>query len=416
MNAAILSIGEELTSGQCVDTNAAWLSRSLTARGLNVVRHVTVPDNLAAIAGALAASMTGVDLLVATGGLGPTPDDLTRQALADALGVALEHSAEAEAQIRGFFARWGRPVNESNLVQAKLPRGCSVLDNSSGTAPGIKFVGPTCRVFVLPGVPAEMKLMFERRVAPGLSASGTVTLTESLRCFGLSEAALGERLADVMVRTRNPLVGVTAAGAILTVSVKATACRENEARGLLHADLRAIRARLGTFVFGTCSEGLEHAVAGLLRKLGRTVATAESCTGGLLAKRLTDVPGATAFFVSGVVCYANRAKVDLLGVPAALIDSSGAVSKAVAKAMAERCRAAAASDFSLAITGIAGPSGGCPPEKPVGLVFIAVSGQSGCEVRRCCFGEHLSRCEIRSRSVHTALDMLRNRLLRLAAA
>lgn len=412
MNAAILSIGEELTSGQCVDTNSAWLSRSLTARGITVTRHLTVADDLESIADAFRQSMVGAELVIATGGLGPTPDDLTRDALALALGVPLEHSAEGEAQIRAFFARWGRTMNESNLVQAKVPHGCAILENTKGTAPGILKVGANGRVFALPGVPPEMHEMFERHVVPVLAGVGPVTLNASLRCFGLAEADLGQRLADLMVRDRNPLVGVTASGAVLTVRVKATGCSENEARATLDSDLSAIRERIGDCVFGSGTDGLEHAVARLLRDSGLTVATGESCTGGLLAKRLTDVPGSSRYFRGGVVAYANEAKCRLLGVPPELINDHGSVSEPVARSLAERSREVGGSDLGVGITGIAGPDGGEPPEKPVGLVYVGLATPDGCEVRRCCFGDHLTRCEIRVRAVNTGLNMLRLWLIR----
>ncbi len=412
MKTIIISIGEELTSGQIIDTNTAWLSRALVSHGVSVMRHVTVADELEAMEATFRESMSAADLVISTGGIGPTPDDLTRPALANALGVPLEHSDEAERQIRAFFDRWQRPLRDSNLVQANIPRGCVALENATGTAPGISFDGRGCQVFVLPGVPSEMKAMFARHIEPGLRGAGTVTLHTEIRCFGLSEAVLGERLADMMHRTRNPLVGTTASHAILTVRVRATACSENEARRLLDSDVAQIRARIGERVFGTGGDGLEHAVARLLTGSGKTVATAESCTGGLLAKRLTDLPGSSAFFLQGAITYSNQSKTDLLGVPPDLIESHGAVSEAVARSMAEGCRMAAGSDFGLAITGVAGPGGGLPPEKPVGLVFIAIDTASGCDARRCLFGDHLSRCEIRDRAAMTALDLLRLWLLR----
>jgi len=412
MKAVIISVGEELVSGACVDTNAAWLSRALAADGVTTVRHVTVGDNLADIATAFREAMSVAEVVVCTGGLGPTPDDLTRQGLADALGEPLERSAEAERQIRALFERWQRPLRESNLVQALIPRGCEVIENQRGTAPGIAHATERCQVFLLPGVPVEMFLMYERFVAPRVGGGGAVTLRAELRCYGMSEAELGDRLADMMARDRNPLVGTTASGAVLTVRFTARGCSDFEARQLLEADQGEVRRRIGHGVFGAGSEELEDALGKLLAERDLTIATAESCTGGLLAQRLTNVPGSSSYFFGGTVCYANKAKIDFLGVPASLIEAHGAVSEAVAVAMAAGCKERAGSDFALSITGIAGPTGGSPPDKPVGLVYIALATPTTCDARRFLFGEHLTRCEIRDRAAKTAMNMLRLQLLR----
>jgi len=411
MKAVVISVGEELVSGACVDTNTAWLSLALAAHGVVTIRHVTVGDDVTDIATAFRQAMSDADLVVSTGGLGPTPDDLTRQGLADALRQPLEHSTEAEQQIRALFERWQRTLHESNLVQALIPHGCAVLENPRGTAPGIAHDTARCRVFVLPGVPIEMKTMYEQHIVPRLSGGGAVTLRAELRCYGMSEAELGERLADMMARNRNPLVGTTASGAVLTVRITARSCSESEALRLLDAEQAEVRRRIGQGVFGVGEEELEDALAKLLTAQGRTVATAESCTGGLLAQRLTNVPGSSAYFFGGMICYADQAKTDLLGVSVELIEVHGAVSEPVAVAMAQGCRARAGSDFAISTTGIAGPSGG-RPEKPVGLVFIALASPTACEARRFLFGEHLTRCEIRDRAAKTAMNMLRLHLLR----
>ncbi|MGB2986293.1 MAG: competence/damage-inducible protein A [Phycisphaerae bacterium] len=414
MDAVILSIGNELTTGQAVDTNAAWLSAALTRFGISVVQHVTVDDDLDRICAAIRQALGGSDIVIITGGLGPTPDDLTRQAFADAVGEPLEQNAEALEHIRTMFARWQRPMSESNKVQALIPRGCEVIPNERGTAPGIRYRRGDVQLFALPGVPAEMQAMFNATIASALEAQtgGARTHQARLLCYGISEAKVGEVIGDLMKRDRNPLVGTTALGGVISVRVVARGNDENDAKRLVAADLSEIRRRLGTVVFGEGDDSLEAVVARLLTQQGQTIATAESCTGGLLAKRLTDVPGSSAYFLRGYVTYSNEAKTELVNVASELIAVEGAVSEPVARAMASGCRTAAGSDFALSITGIAGPTGGSPPDKPVGLVYIGLADSDGVEVKRFLFGEHLARDEIRDRSCKMALNLLRIRITR----
>lgn len=413
MDAVIISCGTELVTGQCVDTNSPWLSEQLTAHGVRVVEHVTVGDEVADIRDAVRRAIERAELVILTGGLGPTGDDLTREGIAAAIGQPLEESAEALARIRVFFESWRREMPESNRIQAMIPKGCSVIPNPRGTAPGIAYEKGTRRLYALPGVPTEMREMFEAAIRPALHSTlgEACTLAARLLCYGISEAKLGEAVADLMARGRNPLVGTTASNAILTVRVLARGDDAQSARLLLDQDCAEIRRRLGRLVFGEDDETLQGTVARELIEQGRTVATAESCTGGMLAKRLTDIAGSSAYFLRGYVTYNNESKTQLLGVSAELISKNGAVSEAVAKAMAVGCRSAAGSDFALSITGIAGPGGGTPPEKPVGLVFIGFAHQAGCEVQRFLMGDHLSRGEIRDRTCKSAMNLLRLRLL-----
>ncbi|MCH7925122.1 MAG: competence/damage-inducible protein A [Planctomycetes bacterium] len=412
MKAALVSIGQELVSGQCVDTNAAWLSERLTTCGIRVVRHVTVGDDRNDIRSAIEGCMASCDLVLATGGLGPTADDITRYALSDAIGQPLEEDADALARLRAMFERWERPFHDANKVQALIPRGCRVIPNSRGTAAGIAFEDGVTRLFVLPGVPAEMKAMFEEEVVGLLKTEvgSSRTVVRRLLCFGISEARLGSLLADLMIRDRNPLVGTTASEAVISVRVEATGDSRESAKDMLEQDVADIRRRLGRAVFGEGETTLAEVVAGMLTAEGKTLATAESCTGGLLAKMLTDVPGSSDYFLRGYVTYSNESKRDLLSVSAESLVAGGAVSEAVARSMATGCRAASGSDFALAVTGITGPGGGHPPEKPVGLVYVAMADHAGIEVKRMLFGEHLSRTEIRDRSCKTALNLLRHRL------
>lgn len=413
MNAVILSIGTELTTGQTVDTNAAWLSQRLTEMGAHVLGHVTVGDDLSAIQTAMTRAMDRSDLVVVTGGLGPTPDDLTRQGLANALGVPLEENTDALATMTAMFARWGRHMHPSNRVQALIPAGCEVIPNEHGTAPGIRHETDRGMLVVLPGVPSEMRAMFNEAVAPRVQnlTGGAKGKQAEVRCYGISEAKVGELLSDMMARDRNPLVGTTAADALITVRVTAHGEDAIQAGKLLDDDVEEVRRRLGRAVFGEGDDTLERAVARLLLDRGLTLATAESCTGGLVGKRLTDVPGSSAFYLGGLVTYADESKTKLLGVSQALIEREGAVSEAVAEAMASGCRTALGSDLAISVTGIAGPSGGRSPDKPVGLVYLGLADVSGVSVKRMLFGEHLDRCDIRERAAGAVLNLLRLSLL-----
>ncbi len=413
--ATILSVGTELTTGQMLDTNASWLAGRLTELGAVVTRCITVGDALAELRATMGQAIACGGVVIATGGLGPTPDDLTRQALAEALAQPLEEDPQALEAIRAFFVRRERSMPDSNRLQALRPRGCTTLPNRLGTAAGICLERPDLYLAVFPGVPAEMKAMFEETVGPAIrmriGARPGGTQIAVLRSFGLSEANIGETLADLMRRGRNPSVGTTASRMIIAVRVVARALDESTAKEMLAADVAEIKTRLGNAIFGGGDDTLQDAVGRLLLAKGLRVSTAESCTGGLLAKYLTDVPGSSAYFRQGYVTYADEAKAGLLGVPTSLITRKGAVSEIVARELAVRCREAAQVDFALSTTGIAGPSGGRPPEKPVGLVFVALAGREGVKAKRLLLGETLSREEIRDRACKAAMNLLRLHLL-----
>jgi nicotinamide-nucleotide amidase len=412
MRVELLSIGDELVAGLSLDTNSAWLAQAVRRLGGTVIRHTTVGDRVGEIAGALQAARSRADIVVATGGLGPTADDLTREALAEALGCPLEERPEAMAQIEAFFARMGRALRDSNRRQALVPVGCDVIENPRGTAPGIHDRGPEVEIFLLPGVPAEMKEMFARSVEPVLleRSAGRVGCALSLRCFGMPESTLGDRLADLMARDRVPRVGTNASEGVISVRIVADGLAADEAAALVRADEAVVRERLGVAVFGAEEDTLATAVARELIARGCTVSTAESCTGGLIAKRLTDVPGSSAYFRCGYVTYANEMKESVLHVPRDLLIAHGAVSEPVARHLAEACRSQAGTDFALSATGIAGPGGGTP-EKPVGLVFLGLATPDEVVVYRRQWSDTLTREEIRDRSAKAAMDLLRRCLL-----
>ncbi|MFQ5806596.1 MAG: competence/damage-inducible protein A, partial [Phycisphaerae bacterium] len=409
----IISIGTELTLGQSVDTNAAWLAEQLAGQGIRCERHVTVPDDLTLIRDVLRQAADVCDLIVVTGGLGPTDDDLTREALAEAAGLPLETDAASLEQIRAFFARRGREMPEPNQVQARIPRGARPIVNSCGTAPGIcaELNGTPC--YVLPGVPFEMKAMFRHAVLPDVqaAAAGRILRGRRLQCFGMSESEISERLRDLMTPGRNPAVGTTAELGVISVRINACGHSARATDALLDETEAEVRSRLGEVVFGREADTLASAVGAHLAARGETLSTAESCTGGLIAKMLTDVAGSSAYFAGGVVAYANELKVHTLGVPPELLASVGAVSEPVARALAEGARRAFSTSYALAVTGTAGPTGGTP-DKPVGLVFIGLATPSGVTAREAHFGSDAPRSVIRERAARTALNLLRLQLVR----
>jgi nicotinamide-nucleotide amidase len=412
--ARILSVGAELVLGHTIDTNSPWLARRLAAVGVETVAHATVPDALDAIREAIDQAARRADVVIVTGGMGPTEDDMSRSALAAALGVELREDTASLERIRALFQSRGLEMPETNRVQALCPVGATPIENTCGTAPGIHARLGLAEVFVLPGVPREMQVMFERDVLPRLAAraGGAVVFDRVLHTFGAPESRIGEMLADLMRPGRHPAVGTAARDAIISVRVYARGRSRQEAEDLAARDVAEIRGRLGSLVFGEGETTLQQAVAELLWRAGVTVATAESCTGGLLAKRLTDVPGSSRYFRQTIVAYANEAKERLLQVPADLLARCGAVSREVAEAMAVNCRRLSETDYALSITGIAGPEGGTR-DKPVGLVFIGLAGTDGCDVRELRLGEQLSRWEVRDRSAKAALNLLRLRLLNI---
>ncbi len=412
MNAIIISIGTELTTGRSTDTNAAWLAAKLAAIGITCDRHVTVKDDRAAATATLTEASATADLVLVTGGLGPTPDDLTRHALADALGTELALHQPSLDAIADFFRQRKRTMTESNRVQAMFPTSATAIENTCGTAPGIHATLNKADVYILPGVPREMKTMFERDVLPGITgaAGDTVLVQHTLKTFSAPESRLGEQLADLMTPGRNPAIGTSAQDWVIAIHIDAQADSRDEALRLIDADAADIRRRLGDAVFGEGDDTLAHAVAHLLISQHKTVATAESCTGGLIAKRLTDVSGSSTYFIQGHVTYANEAKHRLLNVPMELIEVHGAVSRHVAETMAANCRELAGADYALATTGIAGPTGGTP-EKPVGLVFIALATPTEMIVKELHIGESTPRNAIRDRASKSALNQLRLQLI-----
>jgi nicotinamide-nucleotide amidase len=411
ITAELLCIGSELTSGHVLNTNVCYLSQQLAGLGIHTLFHTSVGDEAGPMAEALGIASRRADVVIVTGGLGPTADDFTRDIIAQVAGKKLlRHEPSVEA-IQERFRRFGTTPTENNLQQAFLPEGAEVVPNPRGTAPGFALLIEQAVVIALPGVPSEMQAMFEEWVAPhlrGLGYASGVRVTRQLHCFGAGESAIDARIRHLMAPDRNPVVALLAQEGTITVKLTAAAESPAEASRLLDDTERELRGLVGDLIFGRDGEGLEDAVAKLLLAQGKTLAVAESCTGGLVSSLLTRVPGISAAFLLGVVAYSNEAKTALLGVPEGLIRTHGAVSAEVARAMAEGALVRASADLACALTGIAGPSGGTP-DKPVGLVWMAVADGGGTEVFQRNFRG--GRAEVQLRAAKAMLAALRARLL-----
>jgi nicotinamide-nucleotide amidase len=409
--AAVIAVGTEITEGRIPNSNAALISRRLLAAGVETVLHVAVPDDLALIERALRDAAAQADVLIVTGGLGPTLDDITREAAARLAGVGLETDPAALERIEKIFAALGRPMRENNRRQAERPAGAESIPNDLGTAPGFRMKLAGADAFFLPGVPHEMEAMLERSVLPALEArflGGGAVEVRRLNCFGLSESEIDHVLAPLFREGDIELAfNIDDAAVQIYLTCRGAPARE-AARARLDEAAARVRSALGASVFSEGPVGLEEALASLLRERRLTIGLAESCTGGLATARLARVPGVSEALRGAVVAYSNEAKIRLLGVPEALIAACGAVSREVALAMAEGARRALAADVGVAITGIAGPTGGTP-EKPVGLVHIAVAlGETTRERELRFFGE---RTRVQLLAAMAALEQVRRAIL-----
>ena len=387
------------------------MARELSTIGINVLHCATVGDNPGRLEEAVQQALSRSDILITTGGLGPTGDDLTKETVARVAGRPLALHEESLRRIEEYFQN--RPWGESQKKQAWLPQGCTVLPNDVGTAPGCVFdtdAGKT--VVMLPGPPSELTPMLTRYAIPCLAKKeNAVIVSENLHVFGMGEGSVAEFIDDLM-QGANPTAATYAKENEMFVRVTARAANEEQARQMMEPLAQKIRERIGSYVYATDCESLEELVVRELEKAGKTLATAESCTGGLLAKRITDVSGASQVFEMGAVTYANRIKEKVLGVSHETLEAHGAVSEETAREMARGIRLAAGSDLGVGITGIAGPGGGTP-EKPVGLVYIALCDGEHTWVRRMAPGSAdrpRSRSWQRNAAASHALDMVRRYL------
>ncbi len=412
MRAVILSIGDELLIGQVVNTNAATIAAMLGRAGIGIVRIVTVGDDAAEITDALREAVAGADAVVLTGGLGPTHDDLTKRAVADFFGLPLVTDPALRERIAALLAARGIAWTDAAEEQTLVPAGAAIIPNRYGTAAGIRIDRSGVIVVALPGVPYEMEQMLSDSVVPLLSArhSGPVVVHRTIRTAGISESALATRLDVPTLLPPGVKLAFLPSLTGVRLRIDASAPTRAGAEQSVSAAEALIRERGGRYVYGEEDEELESVVGRLLRSSHRTLACAESCTGGSIAKKITSVPGSSAYFLGSVVAYADRVKSGLVGVDERLIAAHGAVSREVALAMASGVRRAMGADVGIGVTGIAGPGGGSP-EKPVGTVWIAYADGDGAVALRHTFGEGRER--VVERSTTAALDLLRRKLLRL---
>jgi nicotinamide-nucleotide amidase len=376
MKAEIICIGTELLLGQIVDTNAAFLARELADLGIDLYHKTTVGDNLERIMATLKLAWSRADFLILSGGLGPTQDDLTREAVAGLLNEPLEFNEEAWQQVSAYFHKVQRPIAESNRRQAMFPPSGQVVPNPLGTAPSLFLAKDGHYLIALPGVPNELKGIWETQVKPLLQPildqeNNPVLTSRILKITGIGESVMEEKIMDLILAQTNPTIAPYAGKGEVSVRITAKGWVQSENERLINSMEAKIRERIGVYIYGYDSDNLETVIGRILKKAGRTLATAESCTGGLIAHRLTNIPGSSDYYLGGVNCYSNQLKIGLLGVPAPVIDEYGAVSPETAKAMACGIRERTGADVGTAVTGISGPGGGSDA-KPVGLVYLAV--------------------------------------------
>jgi nicotinamide-nucleotide amidase len=403
----LLSIGNELLLGETTDTNASWIARRLAGEGIAVARVTTVGDDIAVIRDAMKDALHRTRTVLCTGGLGPTPDDLTRHALAEVYGSRIIVDEGWLEVLRERYARRGIPLPSANRVQAERPDGAVLLHNERGTAPGLAMDGPPGLTLVLPGVPHEMRALVDGQVLPLLHRrfpDATPIESRVLRTTGMSEALVAENVAD-LVPELAPLT-LAFLPQITGVDLRLTAPGADAARQL-DAGMARLRDRLGHHVYAEGEDDLAVVVGRMLRERGMTLALAESCTGGLVARRMTEEAGASDYLLAGFVTYSNDAKQAFLGVRPETLATHGAVSELCAREMAEGARRAIGADAGVAITGIAGPGGGSE-DKPVGTVWLAVALPGGTAARHAVFPG--DRAGIRARSAQAVLDLLRRSL------
>ncbi|MCC8156512.1 MAG: competence/damage-inducible protein A [Oscillospiraceae bacterium] len=414
MNAEIISVGTELLLGNIVNTDARDLSIALSELGINVYWQTVVGDNPERLRAALAVARSRAGLIITTGGLGPTCDDLTKQTVAETFGAQLYFDERAARELRAFFrVDDGGTMPENNLQQCYLPVGCTPFYNTCGTAPGCGFTAADGTVvMLLPGPPKELNAMLQNGGLAFLrTVSGAPIFSHNIMTFGMGESAIESRLRDEMNALTNPTLAPYAREGDVRLRVTAKAETQAEADARMAPVIALVREKLGGIIYGIDTPSLEATVLSLLLERGETFAAAESCTGGLIAKRMTDLPGASAVFRGGVTVYTNDAKMRLLGVDEETLRTQTAVSRAVAVQLAERVREKLDADYGIGVTGVAGPD--TDGVHPVGTVFVSLSSRAGTAVRALTLSSRSDRSRIRTLSANHAFDMLRRGILGL---
>ncbi len=412
MIAELVTTGSELLLGQIVNTNAAYLAQELNKIGVDVCFQTTVGDNRERMKEVLSHALTRADIVITSGGLGPTRGDITKEVSAEVMGRTMALNEKCAERLKKYFARVGREMTENNLRQAMIPEGAHVFVNHAGTAPGVALEEKGKLLVNLPGPPPEMKDMFRRSLAPYLAEKSgvrTIILSRVLHTFGIGESMLETKLDDLILAQKNPTLALLVRPTGVIIRITAKAADEETARLLIEPAEKEIRARLGEFVYAIDDETMEEVVGRELKSRGLSVATAESCTGGLVASRLTDVAGSSEYVKGGVVSYTDEVKAEVLGVSRDLLAREGAVSGAVARAMAEGVRQKLGTDLGVSTTGLAGPGGGTEGT-PVGTVFVAIAGSEGTQAEKYLFTG--KRGQIKFRASQAALAMLRGYIKR----
>ncbi|WP_114296127.1 competence/damage-inducible protein A [Anaerobacterium chartisolvens] len=409
MNAEVLAVGTELLMGQIANTNAQYISKRLPDVGVGVYYHSVVGDNPKRLKESLTLALKRSDAVIMTGGLGPTQDDLTKETVSELLDKRLVLHEESLKKIENFFKGVHRTMTDNNVKQAYLPEGCIVMKNNNGTAPGCIIEKDGKTVIMLPGPPSEMRPMFEENVIPYFEAKSSYKLVSRfIRVFGIGESAMETEILDLIQGQANPTIAPYAKEGEVTLRVTAKCVRDEDAQQLLDPVIEEIKKRLGNTVYSTEDKNMHQAVGELLISRGISLALAESCTGGLIASRLTEIPGISRVFNRGIVCYSNQSKIENLGVNIKTLEKHGAVSRETAVEMAQGILKTSKTDLGLSVTGIAGPEGGTA-EKPVGLVYVALAHSGGVECKE--FRLWGSRERIRNVTVLNALDIIRRHVL-----
>jgi len=412
LSAEIIAIGSELLTPQFKDTNSLYLTEQLNAIGIPVVMKTIVGDDEHYLEEAVRGSLARSPILITIGGLGPTEDDVTRKVVARVLQRQLVLDDEILAKLQRRFKARGVEMPTNNARQALVLTGSDILENNHGTAPGLWVTAEKNRVILLPGPPSELKPMFEKSCMPRLHemAGGAALARRVFRTAGLPESTLDARIAPIYTKYKNPETTILAKPGQVEIRLTSRGRNREEAEKLLQELGDEIEQELDEYIFARSEQSLEEVVGMFLVMKNATIATAESCTGGLIAERLTNVPGSSKYFISGVICYSNEWKMELAGIPPLLLEMQGAVSAEVARGLAEGIRTRMNTTVGVGITGIAGPSGGSP-EKPVGTVHIAVATPSGTELRQFLFPGDRER--VRWQASQAALDMVRRELMKM---
>ena len=407
--AEILCVGTELLLGDIVNSNAAFLSRKLAELGIGVYRHVAVGDNPERLSNELADCLSRAELVVMSGGLGPTKDDLTKETVAKYFGRDMELHAESLEYIRDYFAKTGRVMTKNNEKQAMMPKGAVVFRNRYGTAPALAIEDGSKTVIMLPGPPVELIPLFEEEVIPYLEMRcGSAIVSRNVHFFGIGESALAEKMDDMLTDSQNPSVAPYCQSGEVRLRVTAKSdTKESAARMCDERVEQILQSEVGGFVYGVDVMTIENALVQALHESKLTLSAAESCTGGLIAKRITDIPGCSDVFFGGCVTYTNEVKMALLGVNKETLDAYTAVSAQVAMEMAKGVREKTGSDIALSATGIAGPGGGTE-DAPVGTVYLGLSTPEGESYRRLSLSSNRSREFIRTVAATNAYDMALN--------